>query len=222
MENTHIVARFDKKLDRLRGRILAMGDLVGSQVKEAGALLLAYDEQQAKQLIAMDRKINGMHKDIHTRVEQLIALRQPVALDLRQALLPINIAAELERIGDHAKSTAKRASSLGGIAPEPVPEILQQMTAQAEAMLADVLTAYDDDDIELAADVRARDKDLDTLNKALYGEALTAIGQVPQDAEALVQSIILARGFERIGDHVVNIARHIHRIVTGEDLKASQ
>jgi phosphate transport system protein len=222
MENAHIVSRFDKDLDRIKGRILEMGDLVLAQLAQATDLLQAFDAELADQLIARDRKVNGMNKTIHSRAERLIALRQPVALDLRAALTPINIAFELERIGDHAKSCAKSARKLANAPVDAAAtRIVLDMSALVQAMLADALRAYADSDIELAADLRARDLEVDQKNKALFEMGLSAITSTPENAESLVLKILLARNFERVGDHIVNIARHVHQIVTGEDLKAS-
>ena len=222
MENTHIVARFDKQLDQLRTRVLEMGDLVGTQISDAGDLMQAFDAEKAELLIAGDRRINGMQKSIHTKAERLIALRQPVALDLRQALLPINIAAELERIGDHAKSTAKRAGLLAEASQGQVPENLQRMSGLIQIMLTGVMLAYKGGDTELAAEIRMRDREVDTMNKIVFEKALLAVRQSPENAEPYIHAILLARSFERVGDHIVNIARHVHQIVTGEDLKAAQ
>jgi len=222
MENAHIVTRFDKDLDRIKRRVLEMGDLVLAQIARATELLHDFDAPAADLLIARDRKVNGMAKGIHTRAERLIALRQPVALDLRAALSPINIAFELERIGDHAKSCAKTARKLSDCPGDTAAmQIVLEMSALVQAMLVDVLRAYDASDIELAADVRERDKQVDRLNKALFEIGLKSIATGPKDAEALVRKILLARNFERVGDHIVNVARHVHQIVTGEDLKAS-
>ena len=222
MENAHIVTRFDKDLDRIKGRILEMGDLVATQIAQASDLLRDFDPAVADRLIARDRKVNGMNKTIHNRAERLIALRQPVALDLRAALSPINIAFELERIGDHAKSCAKSARKLAHSPPDNAAmQIVLDMSAHVQAMLADAMIAYDHSDTDLAAQVRARDKQVDRQNKALFEMGLQFIAANPTDAEIFVNKILLARNFERVGDHIVNIARHVHQIVTGHDLKAS-
>ena len=222
MENAHIVTRFDKDLDRIKGRVLEMGNLVLAQIVQATDLLQDFDAAVATRLIARDRKVNGMNKTIHNRAERLIALRQPVALDLRAALSPINIAFELERIGDHAKSCAKSARKLAHNPTDNAAMLtVLDMSALVQAMLADALIAYDHSDTVLAAQVRARDRQVDRQNKALFETGLQLIAANPADAEIFVHKILLARNFERVGDHIVNIARHVHQIVTGEDLKAS-
>ena len=223
MEHEHIVGRFDKDLQKIKDRILEMGQQVGVQLQDAGALLDNFDAGKAEALIAGDRRINGMHKDIHTRAERLIALRQPMALDLRHALSPINIAGELERIGDHAKSTAKKARTLQEMQPDAeVKAMIRKMQGDVEEMLAAVLDAYNAEDIQKAAEIRQRDLEIDALNREVFAAAMAAITRDPAQAEAQVHLIILARATERVGDHVVNITRHVHQIVTGEDLKASE
>ena len=222
MENSHIASRHDTSMRRIQSGILDMGDLVISQLRQATHALTHFDEETVTQLIATDRTINGMHKDTYARAERLIALRQPMALDLRQALSPINIASNLERIGDHAKSTAKRARLLAPLSADPalLGEV-QNMSAMVQIMLSDALRAYDDSDTQLAAEIRSRDAVVDQMNKDVFTDAVSAIEHAPDQAAAYIHIIVLARGVERVGDHVVNIARHIHQIVTGEDLKAA-
>lgn len=221
MEHSHIVSRYDKNLDKLKSGILDMGGLVASQLSQATEALDNFDAETVERLIARDLTINGMHKAIYARAERLIALRQPMALDLRQALLPINIASDLERIGDHAKSTAKRARLLAPLAPDPaLLGVIHQMNDMVQAMISDALRAYDESDIDLAAETRARDKAVDQLNKNVFAAALSEIGKSPNQAEAYIHVILLARGLERAGDHVVNITRHVHQIATGDDWKA--
>ncbi len=223
MEATpHIMSRYDKDLGKLKRRIMAMGTQVIDQLADATEALDQFDAKEVDRLVAFDRTINGMHQDIYTRSERLIALRQPMALDLRQVLLPINIAHELERIGDHAKSTAKRARILADRQPsQPACDKIREMSAKVQAMLAEALRAYDESDVDLAATVRETDLTIDQINKDVFAMQVTALSDSPEEVEANVHLILLARGFERAGDHVVNIARHVHQIVTGIDLKAS-
>lgn len=223
MEATpHIMSRYDKDLGKLKRRILAMGTQVIDQMSDATEALEQFDAKEVDRLVAFDRTINGMHQDIYTRSERLIALRQPMAMDLRQVLLPINIAHELERIGDHAKSTAKRARVLAGSETgQPVRDKLREMSDKVQTMLTDALRAYDESDVDLAAAVRETDLTIDQMNKDIFAMQVAALADAPDEVEANVHLILLSRGFERSGDHVVNIARHVHQIVTGVDLKAS-
>ena len=223
MEATpHIMSRYDKDLDKLKRRIVSMGNQVLDQLNDATEALDQFDAAEVDRLVAFDRTINGMHQDIYTRSERLIALRQPMALDLRQVLLPINIAHELERMGDHAKSTAKRARVLAqSDAGQPARAKIRDMSAALQSMLEDVLHAYQQSDVDLAGKIRERDLAIDQVNKDIFAMQVAAIKDDPDNAEPHMHLVLLARGFERVGDHIVNIARHVHQIVTGVDLKAS-
>lgn len=99
--------------------------------------------------------------------------------------------------------------------------MIAQMSTIAQAMLADVIIAYENSDIDLAAKIRAQDKDVDVLYKQVVQTVIETLAKTPDTAESLIHITLIARNFERIGDHICNIARYVHQIVTGEDLKAS-
>jgi len=222
MAQTHIVKKFDKNLGKIKATIVEMGELVGLQLNDATAVLTAYDAAEVARITAYDRIINGLNKDIHDRAEILIVRRQPMALDLRQTLAPINIAGELERIGDHAKSTALRAPIIDNAPPQDAAfELIAQMSVIVQDMLGDVMIAYGNADIDLAAKIRAQDKEVDALNNQLVQGVIETLAKAPEKAEILIHLTLISRNFERIGDHICNIARYVHQIVTGEDLKAS-
>lgn len=222
MENEHIVKKFDANLENIKATIVDMGRLVGLQVNDATAVLTAYDKAEVDRITAYDRIINGLNKDVHDRAEILIVRRQPVALDLRQTLAPINISGELERIGDHAKSTAKRAHIIHNSPTEDtVLDLIAQMSANVQSMLEDVIIAYANADIDLAAHIRSQDKDVDAIYKTVVQTVIETLSKTPDNAESLIHITLIARNFERIGDHICNIARYVHQIVTGHDLKAS-
>ena len=222
MEKEHIVGAFDADLDRIENEILAMGKLVKKQIRAATNALLEINIEEIDSLIANDREINGMNKNINTLAEQMIAMRQPMAVDLRLALMATSIATELERLGDHAKSTAKRISRLTDVAPEKsIMDLIEKMSDLVTSMLTDALKAYKNRNIEKAAEVRVKDTEVDDINGMIFKMAVKAIKKNPEDIETLIHIILLSRNFERAGDHIVNIARQVHQIVTGEDLKAS-
>ena len=222
MPHEHIVKKFDKNLEKIKQSILEMGGLAGLQLRDATAVLLSYDAAEVARITAHDRIINGLNKDIHDRAGLLIVRRQPMALDLRQTLAPISISNALERIGDHAKSTAKRARIIDSTPPDAATlEMIAQISNIVQAMLKDVLIAYENADIDLAAKVREQDKEVDALNKQFIQVVVAVLLKNPQMAESLIHLTLISRNFERIGDHICNIARTVHQIVTGEDLKAS-
>ena len=217
MENKHIVARFDKDIEKIKGIILTMGALVNSQIKDATDALMDFDTTEIEELIATDRKINDMKERVHNRAERLIALRQPMALDLRQAMLAVKISGELERLGDHAKSTARRVPKLSENANvDDAMNLIREMSTEVQSMLTDILIAYRDGNVELSEEVRDRDAKVDANYKAVFKIVVKALTENSKDAETLVHMILLARHFERTGDHVVNMSRQVNHIVTGE------
>ena len=112
MTQEHIVKKFDDELNRIKSEILEMGELVRNQIKEAMDALLSFNTKGVDALVKTDRTINGMNKKINRHVELILTRRQPMALDLRQVWLATSIASELERLGDYAKSTAKKVRKL--------------------------------------------------------------------------------------------------------------
>ena len=115
MTQEHIVKKFDDELNRIKSEILEMGSLVKKQLQESTEALLSFNPQGMDVLIKTDRTINGMNKKINRHVELILTLRQPMALDLRQVWLATSIASELERLGDYAKSTAKKVKKLSTV-----------------------------------------------------------------------------------------------------------
>ncbi len=222
MENEHIVGKFDDELIRIKSEILEMGNLVREQIHHSTKAMLSLDTDDVEELIQKDLKINGMYKTINRHAEQIIAMRQPVALDLRMALLATSIASELERLGDYAKSTAKRVTSLSEdkVLKKSL-DLLGDMSAEVQNMLSKILVAYEKDDIKLAAKIRERDRIVDEFFTKILKVVIKSLPNAEDEHETLIYIVLLARNFERAGDRIVNISRQIHQIVTGIDLKAS-
>ena len=163
-----------------------------------------------------------MNKKINRHVELILTLRQPMALDLMQVWLATSIASELERLGDYAKSTAKKVKKLSdNSSGEKALNLFGDMSKIVIEMLGDVLKAFEKIDIEKASEIRVRDIEVDSLNKKILATVIQSIHEYPDDTETLIHLVLLARNYERAGDHIVNISRQIHQIATGEDLKAS-
>ena len=222
MTQEHIVKKFDDELNQIKSEILEMGSLVKKQLQESTEALLSFNPQGMDVLIKTDRTINGMNKKINRHVELILTRRQPMALDLRQVWLATSIASELERLGDYAKSTAKKVKKLSdNSSGEKALNLLGDMSKIVIEMLGDVLKAFEKIDIEKASEIRVRDIEVDSLNKKILATVIQSIHEYPDDTETLIHLVLLARNYERAGDHIVNISRQIHQIATGEDLKAS-
>jgi phosphate transport system protein len=222
MTNEHIVGKFDDELSRIKSEILEMGDLVIEQIHLSTNAMMSLDTEDIDNLIQKDLKINGMYKTINRHAEQIIAMRQPVAMDLRMALLATSIASELERLGDYAKTTAKGVKKLSDDKyVKKLTSLLGDMSKEVQDMLSKILKAYQNNDIKLAAKIRKRDRIIDESFKKILNTVIKSISKIPEDSETLIYIVLLARNFERAGDRIVNISRQVHQIVTGIDLKAS-
>ena len=222
MANEHIVGKFDDELSRIKSEILEMGDLVIEQIHLSTNAMMSLDTEDIDNLIQKDLKINGMYKTINRHAEQIIAMRQPVAMDLRMALLATSIASELERLGDYAKTTAKGVKKLSDDKyVKKLTSLLGDMSKEVQDMLSKILKAYQNNDIKLAAKIRKRDRSIDDSFKKILNTVIKSISKIPEDSETLIYIVLLARNFERAGDRIVNISRQVHQIVTGIDLKAS-
>ncbi len=226
MENEHIVRRFDKNLEKIKSKTLEMGELVGAQVRDATAMWINHDADEVARIVALDLRVNGLHREVYERAEILIARRQPVASDLRRTLAPINIAGELERIGDHAKSAARRAFVFSRNRPDQkLFDTIVKMSSIVQVMLSEVLIAYDHSNIGQAAEVRMQDREIDALHQAVLKLVISALANVSGDEELVagyVHLVLISRNLERVGDHIVNISRYVNQIVEGDDLKARE
>ncbi|HAK63013.1 MAG: phosphate signaling complex protein PhoU [Pseudomonadota bacterium] len=217
MAADHIVKTFDEDLTQMINMIAEMGGLAESQLAEAVMALVRRDEGLAARVIDHDERQDELEEDIEAQVIRLLALRQPMALDLRTVVAALKIAAELERIGDYAKNVAKRSLTL--MQTQPVgnaANTIMRMGSIAGDMIHNVIDAYLNKDIVKADEVRARDQDVDQLHTGLFRELLTYMMEDPRNITACTHLLFVAKNIERIGDHATNIAESVHYLVAGE------
>lgn len=212
----HIVASFDDELKALDGKIAHMGGLAEQLLSRAIDALEKRDPDLAEQTISQDKAIDAINSEIEELAIQIIARRQPVALDLRQILAALRIAGNLERIGDLGKNIAKRAMA---IARENRPQQLMigigHIGSKAMEQLQIVLDAYSQRDAEKAMQVWTRDRDLDAIYNSVFRELLTYMMEDPRNIGVCTHLLFGAKNLERIGDHATNMAESIHFLVKG-------
>lgn len=214
--NDHILKKYDDELQRLTGEILRMGEMAAAQLDAAMDVLERRDSVAARSVIAGDHAIDLLEHDVGHDVVRLLALRQPMARDLREILAALRIASDIERIGDYAANAAKRSIALNqspAIAPVPGLSALARLAGE---MLREVLLAYRDRDGERALAVRARDAELDAMYTSLFRELLTYMAEDPRSISSSIHVLFIAKNLERVGDHATNIAENIWFIVHGE------
>jgi phosphate transport system protein len=223
MKEQHIASVFDRDLEAIQAQIMKMGGLVEAAIRDAARSLDTRDEELAEQVRAADKAIDDLEEMVNEETARVIALRAPIASDLRLILSVIKISANLERIGDYAKNMAKRTSVLTQMAPvSDSTGALRRMAREVERMLKDALDAYIQRDAELAADVIARDQEVDQMYNALFREFLTFMMEDPRNITACMHLHFIAKNIERMGDHVTSIAEQVVYFVTGETPEESR
>ena len=205
----HIVASYEAELETLDQKISMMGGLTESLVGKGFDALVQRDQELALSVIESDREIDKIEHDIEEQAVTMIALRQPMALDLRQIMATVKISSDLERIGDLGKNIAKRALIVHSIKqPKQLMHGMKNMLELALAQLKDVLDAYGERDTEKALEVWRRDEQLDALYNSLFRELLTYMMEDPRDIGLCTHLLFCAKNLERIGDHTTNIAEN--------------
>ncbi|WP_417318992.1 phosphate signaling complex protein PhoU [Emcibacter sp.] len=220
MTDSHIVASFDENLNDLRKKIVQMGNLVEEQFTLANRALTDKDKKLAEEVRKDDKAIDQLELEIEKFAVEVIALRAPVADDLREVISSIKISTSLERMGDYAKNMAKRLSVLNQIDHLPgSTTILSQMVKITQEMLLDVLDAYVKRDTSLAIEVWNRDQEVDSLYDILFRDLLTYMMEKPQYITSATHLLFIAKNIERAGDQTTNIAEIVYYITEGELLE---
>ncbi len=213
----HIASAFDRDLESVQAMVVKMGGIVETQILDAAQALESRDEELAETVRKRDKTVDALEESINTEAARLIALRAPTAGDLRIALSVIKIAGNLERVGDYSKNIAKRTTVL-----LTMPSIngstgaIRRMAIAVEAMLKDALDSYVQRDAKLAADVRARDVEVDQMYNALFREFLTYMLEDPRNITPCMHLHFIAKNIERMGDLATAISEQVIYLVTGE------
>ena len=212
----HILKSFDTELDRLYDEIKRMGELAMSQLDAAVDVLGRRDSNAAARVVANDDAIDAMESAVSMDVLKLLALRQPMARDLREVYAALRISADIERIGDYATNVAKRSIVLNNTPALPITGRIARLAKIANQLLADALKAYSDGDAELAAKVRDADVELDAMYTSFFRELVTYMMEDPRTIGACAHLMFMAKNIERIGDHATNIAENTWFVVHGD------
>ena len=216
--NPHIVKTYGEELDQLSAEVVLMGGLAEAQVADAVEAVARRDVALAQSVVLRDHRLDELERDVEKKCIRLIALRQPMADDLRKTVAAMKIATSLERTGDLAKNISKRAIVVAEAEPmSPITRSIERMGKLVSSRLRDVLDAYKGGKLDLAKSVWASDTEVDEHYNALFRELLTYMMGDPRTISACTHLLFMAKNLERIGDHATNIAEHIHYELTGED-----
>jgi len=212
------VSAFDEDLVQVQARISEMGGICEELLAKALRSVQDRDASLARAVIERDRALDSMEVALEESVVRLIALRQPVAGDLRGLIAAMKIASTLERIGDLAKNIAKRAIPLSSARPITLTTSIVRMGRQTLTQLSDVLNAHAARDIDLAVQIWNQDYEIDELYNAIFREVVTYMMEDSRLIGVGSQLMFIAKNLERIGDHSTHISEMVYYIVTGDSL----
>ena len=216
--HAHTLKAFDQDLGELRDLIIDMGSFAEAAIEEAMRCLVERDVAAAAELVQADEQLDELEAEAERRVIEVIALRAPMADDLREVVAALKIAGVVERIGDYAKNIARRVRRIPPKRELEPLSLLPQMARIASEMVHDILRAFVDRDAEAARAVCARDDALDDFYDSIFRTLLTFMMEDPQNIGPSTSLLFVAKNLERIGDHATNIAEMVYYAATGERL----
>jgi phosphate transport system protein len=214
----HIVKSFEQELRTLRDMMVRMGGLVEAEVAAAILAVIDQDSDAATQAMEQDPRVDALEHDIEQFVIRLIALRQPVAQDLRQTVAALKISSDLERIGDYAANIAKRSIVLGQFNLSFRLSGLATMAKLVQENLKLTIDAVGEWDAERSVQVWRSDEAVDDIYTTIFRELITYMMEDPRNITPCTHLLFVAKNLERIGDHATNIAETVHYAATGETL----
>jgi phosphate transport system protein len=212
----HTVRSYDSELEEVTRDILAMGGLVEAQLRSALDALIERDSALAERVVATDHQIDDLERQVDELGTRILALRQPMAEDLRRVKTALKVASNLERMGDLASNIAKRSLTMDADVTIPEREGLKRMGAAVYAMTNDVLNAYRDENIELALSVWHQDEAIDEMYASVFRGILAEMMADPETIAYGTQVHFVAKNIERMGDHTTNIAEMVAYMIEGE------
>ena len=215
----HTIKALDDEIDRLRGLIAEMGGRAEAAIENAMLALQRHDKVLAAEVVADDRRIDAIEAEVEKLVVEVIALRAPMANDLRDVIAALKIVSVVERIGDYAKNIAKRVPlvATNSRTVEPI-SLLPSMGQVAGEMVHDVLNAYAARDADLALAVVERDTVVDDFYNSVFRTLVTYMVENPKTISECAHLLFIAKNIERIGDHATNVAEMVYYAATGKTL----
>jgi phosphate transport system protein len=214
----HLVKSYEQELKRLSAMLTEMGGMVENQVALAAEAIVTRDGEAASRVVESDPRVDAVERDVEQFVIRLLALRQPMAGDLRRIVAALKITGDLERIGDYAANVAKRSMVLDQFSLPYSLTGLVQMARLVQDHLKTIIDAVGDNDTDKAVEVWRSDQMVDDLYNAIFRELITYMMEDPRNITPCTHLLFIAKNLERIGDHATNIAETIYYSVLGESL----
>ena len=212
-------SKFDEQLARLNDSLVEMGELVEKAIENANKALIEQDTELAQRVIAADDEIDNREREIEALCLKLILRQQPVARDLRLVSSALKMITDLERIGDHATDISEMTLLLAGMQYIKNLEHISQMAEATMKMITDSINAFVKKDLDLANEVIAYDDKVDDLFATVKNDLLQLINENVKNGDQVIDLIMVAKYFERIGDHATNVAEWVIFSITGTHKK---
>jgi phosphate transport system protein len=214
----HLVKSYDQELKRLRNLLTQMGGIVETQVARAADAIMTLDASAATRAVEEDPRVDALEREAEQFVIRLLALRQPLAEDLRHIVAALKITSELERIGDYAANVAKRTMVLAQFSMPYSLSGLAHMAQLVQEHLKTIIDAIGERDPDKAIQVWRSDQVVDDMYNAIFRELITYMMEDPRNITPCTHLLFIAKNLERIGDHETNIAEMLYYAVKGEVL----
>jgi len=211
----HTVKAFDEDITRLRGLIAEMGGLAELAIQQSMEALVNGDDELAMRVVDDDHKLDKLESEVDAMAVRMLALRAPMADDLREIIAALKIGGVVERIGDYSKNIAKRTGRIEGRSRFEPLTLLPAMAEIAAEMVHDVLTAYAARDPIAAREVIERDAKVDAFYDSIFRNLVSHMVENPSTISSAAQLLFVARNLERIGDHATNVAEMVHFAAVG-------
>ncbi|MEW4467146.1 phosphate signaling complex protein PhoU [Parasphingorhabdus sp. JC815] len=214
----HTVKAFDTDINELRGMVAEIGGRSEQAIAKAMRALSKHDLELAAEVVEEDKLIDELEKRIDELTIQTIALRAPMADDLRELIATFKISGVVERIGDYAKNIAKRVPVIGSTHRLEPASLLPSMSNVASELVRDALEAFARRDAELALEVSERDQIVDDFYTSIFRSVITFMIENPKNIGEAAHLLFIAKNLERIGDHATNVAEMVYFAARGEPM----
>tara|TARA_S200000501_G_scaffold78709_1_gene70479 strand:- start:1897 stop:2595 length:699 start_codon:yes stop_codon:yes gene_type:complete len=221
-DEAHIVKSYEEELQNLNDSLIKMGSLTESQLADSMEAIIKVDKESADKIIANDAKINELRAKIDNQIMTVLVKRAPMAIDLRITISTLKISHDLERIGDLAKSVAKKIKPLPHDLPKELIASLRRLGDLVQKQLRNVLDAYLNKSKESAITIWKNDEQVDDLTNTAMNEVADFLGKSKKNLELATHLLFVTKNIERAGDHITNIAESLYYLIEGEYLEGAR
>lgn len=221
-EISHIVKSYEEELQNLNDNLIKMGSLVETQLSDSMEAIIKVDKDAAENIIKNDAKINELRATIEEQIVNVLVKRAPMAIDLRLTISTLKISSDLERIGDLAKSVAKKIKPLPRDLPEELIASLKRLGELVQRQLKDVLDAYLNQSKEAAVKIWKSDERVDDLTHIAMNEVANFLSKDKKNLDLATHLLFVTKNIERAGDHITNIAEALFYLIEGEHIEGAR